>query len=642
VPRHEGGRSNNEPRLGREQAAQDEPHVDRNNRQLEPEDARHRLNDIRAGKEQSYIGPECFGPAIRHVVVPRDMTSVSKSCPRYNGGDKPNSWLSDYAMAVQIAGGDGLVAARFLPLMLEGTARSWIETLPEKSIHNWRDMERVFTQHFQGTYNRPKTYTDLTRCVQGRDESATAFLARWIQTKASCENVDDNQAIHAFTTGLLKGSSLRHKLVRMQCKNLGVMLEVASTYAQADDDARDPDGIHDLAPGRRAGNKRKAPQDDKANTSGEVAVAFKGKGNNQKWKGKGSDAGPSKQRLTYDQVKSMPCPIHAGQGKVNHTLAECRFMDDVKKDPEVGWKPKKMKKAEKARKDDDEDAMSVSEDEQPKPPRKEKKYPKVHGQLVCFLGTPSAKEEKAELRELNATMPAVPQYLNWSEMPITWDRDDHPDRVPSPGKYALVVDPVVDNYRLTKVLMDGGSSLNILYEDTLKRMNLADIQLDQSKVKFHGIVPGKQAKSMGSIKLEVTFGTEENYRTEFLRFEVVPFKSAYHCIFGRPAFAKFMARPCYVYSKLKLPGPNGTITVNGNFEKAKQCERGNAAFAEAVLHAEELEMLKKEIDASQLPDPLKTAESKTSFKASEETKTMDLVPGDSTKQLTIGSALDSA
>ena len=50
--------------------------------------------------------------------------------------------------------------------MLEGTARSWIENLPEKSVHSWRDMERVFTQHFHGTYRRPNTYTDLTRCVQ--------------------------------------------------------------------------------------------------------------------------------------------------------------------------------------------------------------------------------------------------------------------------------------------------------------------------------------------------------------------------------------------------------------------------------------------------------------------------------------------
>jgi hypothetical protein len=39
--------------------------------------------------------------------------------------------------------------------------------------------------------------------------------------------------------------------------------------------------------------------------------------------------------------------------------------------------------------------------------------------------------------------------------------------VPSPEKYPLVVDPVIGNVRLTKVLMDGGSSLNIIYAETL-------------------------------------------------------------------------------------------------------------------------------------------------------------------------------
>jgi hypothetical protein len=58
---------------------------------------------------------------------------------------------------------------------------------------------------------------------------------------------------------------------------------------------------------------------------------------------------------------------------------------------------------------------------------------------------------------------AVPHFLDWSEMAITFDRDDHPEYVPNPGVYSLVFDPVIANTRLTKVLMDGGSSLNIIY-----------------------------------------------------------------------------------------------------------------------------------------------------------------------------------
>ena len=101
-----------------------------------------------------------------------------------------------------------------------------------------------------------------------------------------------------------------------------------------------------------------------------------------------------------------------------------------------------------------------------------------------------------------------------------------------------------------------------------------------------------------------------------------------------------MARPCYIYSKLKMPGPNGTITINGKFKKAKECERGNAAFAEAVLHTEELADMRKDAGTSQLPETAAPAELKNTFKASMETKQMDLVKGDSSKQVTIGSGLD--
>jgi hypothetical protein len=71
-------------------------------------------------------------------------------------------------------------------------------------------------------------------------------------------------------------------------------------------------------------------------------------------------------------------------------------------------------------------------------------------------------QRKHERWEVYSVEVATPAYLKWSEEAITFDRDDHPDYVPTPGRYPLVVSPVIGNTRLTKVLMDGGSSLNIL------------------------------------------------------------------------------------------------------------------------------------------------------------------------------------
>jgi hypothetical protein len=50
--------------------------------------------------------------------------------------------------------------------------------------------------------------------------------------------------------------------------------------------------------------------------------------------------------------------------------------------------------------------------------------------------------------------PVTPLFLDWSKVVITFDRDDHPNYVPNPRVYPLVVDPIITNTRLTKVLMD--------------------------------------------------------------------------------------------------------------------------------------------------------------------------------------------
>src|SRR4051812_41310490 len=115
-----------------------------------------------------------------------------------------------------------------------------------------------------------------------------------------------------------------------------------------------------------------------------------------------------------------------------------------------------------------------------------------------------------------------------------------------------------------KTLMDGGSSINILYLDTFRRLRLPQSMIEITHTMFHGIVPGRKAYPIGKVTLPVTFGTPANFRTERIVFDPVPFDSPYHCVLGCQAFAKFMAAPHYAYNVMKLPGPCGLITINGD------------------------------------------------------------------------------
>jgi hypothetical protein len=127
------------------------------------------------------------------------------------------------------------------------------------------------------------------------------------------------------------------------------------------------------------------------------------------------------------------------------------------------------------------------------------------------------------------------------------------------GHHPLVLDPTIAVMTITKVLINGGARLNIIFSETLRKMGLEFTRMiTPTSVPFYGIVPGKATMPLGQITLSVTFGTPSNYRTEFIKFEVADFESSYHAILGRLALAKFMAIPHYPYLLLKMPGPTGS------------------------------------------------------------------------------------
>jgi hypothetical protein len=79
--------------------------------------------------------------------------------------------------------------------------------------------------------------------------------------------------------------------------------------------------------------------------------------------------------------------------------------------------------------------------------------------------------------------------------------------------------------------------------------------------------------SLGQITLPVTFGTAENFKTEYIKFKVADFETSYHLIFGQPALTKFMVIPHYVYLVLKMPTPKGVLSLRGDLKRSFDCDK---------------------------------------------------------------------
>lgn len=130
--------------------------------------------------------------------------------------------------------------------------------------------------------------------------------------------------------------------------------------------------------------------------------------------------------------------------------------------------------------------------------------------MICHAAD-TRRAQKLARREIYATAPSVTQYLDWSDSTITFDRSDHPDYGPHPGKFPLVLDLIIGGFCLSKVLMDGGSGINILFINTIKKMGISPSRLSASPTGFHGFIPGKEVQPFGQISLEVIFGEEDNF-----------------------------------------------------------------------------------------------------------------------------------
>jgi hypothetical protein len=116
--------------------------------------------------------------------------------------------------------------------------------------------------------------------------------------------------------------------------------------------------------------------------------------------------------------------------------------------------------------------------------------------------------------------------------------------------------------RLHHVLIDSGAGLNVISHAAFKQLQILGSRLGPSRP-FSGVGP-QPVFPLESIALPVTFGTEENFRTENIVFDVAEVNLPFNAIIGRQALYWFMAIAHYGYLVLKMPSPTGVLTVQGD------------------------------------------------------------------------------
>jgi hypothetical protein len=202
---------------------------------------------------------------------------------------------------------------------------------------------------------------------------------------------------------------------------------------------------------------------------------------------------PGKKSTTQEEFEKLlqkKCSWHPG---ANHAVIDCYHLRRTFSN--FGGAKKDKKPMDKEPEDDDQGDQGRN----PKFQDASKIVNVIFGGDGDFGST---REQKLLLREIMSIEPAAPRPLRWSEVPISFSHDDQWTSSSEPGKFPLVLDPVVAKVRLTKVLIDNGSGLNLIFTSTPRKMGLdfTDM-LAPSKSPFYSIVPGNAVHPLGMMVL---------------------------------------------------------------------------------------------------------------------------------------------
>ncbi|XP_074327075.1 uncharacterized protein LOC141665018 [Apium graveolens] len=191
---------------------------------------------------------------------------------------------------------------------------------------------------------------------------------------------------------------------------------------------------------------------------------------------------------------------------------------------------------------------------------------------VVFRGTASLPRSPDPDNDVMMIQPFEDEPIHFSYYDYEGLNPDH--------NLALVVTLDVINNEVKRIVVDNGSSANIVFEHTLKRMDLGHLRMDpRLEDPLYGF-GNTMIPIWGIIYLPIIFGTAPLQVSHIMKFYVISATSLYNMILGRPTFTKLRVIPSTIHLKLKFPTPGGIGELKGDREMAGRC------YGQALVIAE--------------------------------------------------------
>ena len=169
-----------------------------------------------------------------------------------------------------------------------------------------------------------------------------------------------------------------------------------------------------------------------------------------------------------------------------------------------------------------------------------------------------------EVMEVQAVfkIPRLDTTITFSELDLEGCQHPHDD--------PLVIRAVVANKTIHRVLINNGSSADIIFTSDFDKMGIGREKLEPVRTHLQGFF-GEKVLPLGSIQLVLTLGDPPCQATTTVRFLIVDAPSAYNVLLGRPSLKAIKAIPSAYHMIIKFPTTNGVGMVRGDQRVAREC-----------------------------------------------------------------------
>ncbi|XP_074355666.1 uncharacterized protein LOC141695308 [Apium graveolens] len=510
--------------------------------------------------------PSLFSMAVREAQLPVGYRNTISDL-RFHGNSDPVEFMGRFNIEMDMYQVPDLARCRLLAATFRESAQQWFQKLGPGVITSWEQIKTLFLTKFQTAVRYAPSVITLVNIRQRENESLTSYFKRFNAESTSVRGTSDEALKSFLIAGLRVGSDFWKHLQGKDPATLADLFALAESFKAIEPSLAEVQPTSQISQRNKARKRDRSPSPryrrgsrspDRVNTTNtrrgwsppsnydyrtsrymplvaSIEHIFEVN------KNIGLFRKPEALSLWQSKDKKKYCEYHESS---RHNTHECRHLKDeieaLIKEGYLGeWVVKEVRKHKDDRaKEEERQAPRGSNNDA----LEKNKFVRDGSIRTIYGGDPGmecsnralakyAREARFRpLTDIHRVETRSPKVFKGESMDITF-READARWVHHPHDDVLVISIQIRTKNVHRAFVDNGSSENILYYSTFKKMGLPDQDMSGEDSWVYGFF-GVGVRVMGSIRLPCTLGESPLSVTKMLEFKVLNQESSHNVLLG--------------------------------------------------------------------------------------------------------------